>query len=303
MTDVTFKYEDEIAGHMQEFTIKESSRAFNIEVPGISPQDATADTPAIAGTPTRNWAFPKDALAQVFPHGREDMAAMCDFIQAAWAFHRVPDVLPDTMNKPSEGQIKLTMVCKKFSGTLLEALGVTQYAQFRELSKAVDMSTTEGAKRAAEAQAVKDAKAAERKAARDAKNAEAKAEKDKIKAEKKAAKEKEKAEKKEAEKKRIEEARMASVAAKNAEVAKNGGKTDAEVEKAEKKGKFTGKTKLSKEEKAELARVEAERTAEQERIRAEKAKMDAEFEEGEKPKTDADAVADAILAGDDTQQG
>ena len=326
MDDKTFHYEDEVAGHMQEFIVKESGRAFTIEVPGIPPQDATDTTPAVEGTPTRNWSFPKEALAKVFTHAREDLPALCDFIQAAWSFSRVPDTLPETIVKPTEEQLKLTAVCKKFSQSLLDTLGVHSYAQFRELSMAVDHDTTTGAVRAAEAAAAKEAKAAERKAARDAKNADKIAEREKVKAEKKAAKEAERAakkaakeaeraEKKAKQKAEIEAARIASVAAKNAELAANGGKTAAQAEKAERKGKFTGKTKekaLSKEEKAELARVAAEDKAKKDAMLAEKAKMDAEFDaagskeefvtNGDEPKGGDDAVADAIL-NDDTQQG
>lgn len=286
--ETRFKYEDVVAGHMQEFIVRESGASFTIEVPGIAPQDANGDQPAIAGTPTRTWAFPKEALARTSPTGREDLAALCDFIQASWAYAHLPEGFGrNSIIQPTEEQSKLSAVCKKFSAKLLEALDVTVYAQFRELLLCVDASTTNGSIRAAERQAEKEKKDAERKAVREAKNAEKKAERDKEKAEKKAAKEaekkaakeakaKEKAEKKEAEKKAAEAERIAKVNAKNAELAKNGGKTNSEVEKVEKKGKFSGKTKEEK------AADKAAEKAEKDRLAAEDKKRREEHEESER---------------------
>lgn len=321
MDDKTFRYEDEIAGRMQEFIVKESAKAFTIEVPGTPYQEAVDGHPPVEAVPTKQWSFPKEALAKVFPHGREDLPALCDFIQASWSFSRIPEAPAQSILKPTEEQVKLMAVCKKFSLSLLTALDVVSYTQFRELNMAVDQSTTTGAIRAAEAQAAKEAKAAERKAARDAKNADKKAERDKAKAEKKAAKDKEREEKKAAkakereekktaEKARIEAARIESVNKKNAELAANGGQTASQAEKAKTKAKYTGRTKeetaaakaaAKAEEKAERERLAAEDKARKEELARINAELDAEFDGA--GKSDDDAVTNAILNGDDTPQG
>jgi hypothetical protein len=193
MSTTSVKYEDVVAGHMQEFNVHETPDAFTIEVPAVIGTPASAGVDEVPGVPAKYWSFPKSALAMVFSHKRSDAPAIFDFIQSAWSFKRVAAPSRHMLTKMTDADIKLQAVCHKFANELLDTLGVTEFSQFAELQAAVNLLTTAGAIRKAETEAAKATKQAERKAVRDAKAAEGKVEKDRIKVEKKAAKDKEKA--------------------------------------------------------------------------------------------------------------
>ncbi len=303
MADPTVvQYEDPVLKHMSKFYVRETSKMFTIEVPGTPAIDATGDSPAVDAVPAKLWSFTREVLPLIFSHKRDDEPALFDFVQSAWSFaHHSAGVGKGAIIKPTEEQTKINAVCAKFGGSLLETLDINTYAQFIELSNAVEMLTTAGAVRAAEKKAAKDVKDAERKAKSDAKKAEKKAEKDKAKAEKEALKDKEKADAKAAKdaakpKKETKTERQAKLAA----ASKVG--TPAEGTPATAAIPAKPAKPLSKKAQAEMDRVNKEseeakaaKEAEQARIKDEKARMDAEFEAEQNP---APSVADELLSGD-----
>ncbi len=264
MEPVIVQFEDPVRQHMQKFLVTETPKMFNIVVPGTTGSEATDTDPAVAGTAAKTWSFPRDVLASIFPHGRDDMPALFDFIQASWTFakHAKADG-GDALMKPSEQQTKLSMVCAKFGASLLEVLDVDTFRQFRELQLTVDGRTTVGAVKAGEkaaAKAVKDAEREADKAAkkkkRDEENAAKKVAAKKIKDAEKAAKPKDEA------KVKTEKPKAPSKAERQAALNKATAPVVAKPAKP-----------LSKKAQAELDKVAAEEAAAKAAYDAERAKQ------------------------------
>ncbi len=256
------QYEDPVRMHMQKFLVHETPKAFNIEVPGTPGSDGDENTPATAGTPAKNWSFPREVLARVFPHKRDDMPALFDFVQGAWTYAKhIGDAGKDALIKPDEETSKITAVCAKLGASLLATLDIDTYRQFTELALTVDSLTTAGSVRAEEKAAAKAIKDAEKKAISDKKKAEKKAEKDKAKQEAK--------EKKAAEKKAEKDAAAAEKQKQKDENKRpNKSQRQAALGKSQPPAEKPAKP-LSKKAQAEMDRVHAEDAAK----KAEKAKQ------------------------------